>query len=143
MAEAYFHATRRTRKILSRGIGDQDILGEDEMETVNEQAKVKYFDKLAEVAGDLASNCAKLRRHSGKFYSNIIDGGYLHDSEYMIAANPELPDREDGTRLLPVDEYLAKNLLVNLKAEFKEFAPIKDWRKLTRKDITGELIDRL
>ena len=113
------------------------------MVTTIEGSRVKYWEELAEAAKALASNCSKLRGHSGKVYGNVVDGGQLRSSEYTITVNPELSDRDDATRLEPVDPYLAQNLLINLAAEFPEFSQIKDWRQLTRENVTTEIIEKL
>lgn len=113
------------------------------MTTVAEETRNKYWEELSEVASALASNCSKLLRHKGKVYGNVIDGGHLRSLEYTITVTPELSDRDDATRLEPIDPYLAQNLLVNLAAEFPEFAQIKDWREMTRNNITPELIEKL
>ena len=107
------------------------------------QAKEKYWEELSDVAGALASNFTKLVRHPGKVYGNVIDGGRLPTSEYTITVNAELSDRDDVSRLEPVDSYLAQNLLVNLAAEFPEFTGIKNWRDLTKKNISTELVGTL
>ena len=109
------------------------------MTTVAEETRNKYWEELSEVASALASNCSKLLRHKGKVYGNVIDGGHLWSSEYIITVNPGLSDREDATTLEPVDHYLAQNLLKNLTAEFPEFLKIKDWRELTKNDITTNM----
>ena len=113
------------------------------MATVTEQTKDKYYQELSEVANALASNFTKLLRHPGKVYGNVIDGGHLWSSEYTITVNPELSDREDATRLEPVDHYLAQNLLINLASEFPEFGQIRDWRQLIRENITLQLVETL
>ena len=108
-----------------------------------ENARVKYFEELSEVASALASNYSKLLRHNGKVYGNVIDGGHLWSSEYTITINPELSDREDTTRLEPIDNYLAHNLLLNLAAEFPEFRNIRDWREVSKDNINVAMIERL
>ena len=94
------------------------------MITLAQKQRAKYWEELSNVAGALASNCSKLLKHKGKVYGNIIDGGHLWSSENTITVNPEFSEREDATKLEPVDTYLSKNLLVNLAAEFPEFANI-------------------
>jgi len=48
-----------------------------------------------------------------------------------------------GVKLEAVNTYLAKNLLVNLAAEFPEFRKIEDWRELTSDRINTSMIDKL
>jgi integrase len=113
------------------------------MTTAAQEPKVNYWEELSKVAGALASNYSKLLKHNGKVYGNVIDGGHLWSSEYTITINPELSDREDITRLEPIDSYLAQNLLVNLAAEFPEFSKIRDWREITKDNITPDMMNIL
>jgi len=113
------------------------------MTTVAQEPRVKYWEELSEVASALASNFTKLLRHPGKVYGNAVDGGQLWGTKYTITVNPELSVRDDWARLERVDPYLAQNLLINLAAEFPEFAKINDWRELTRENITEGLVERL
>jgi len=113
------------------------------MATVTELAMARYSEELSAVADALAANLAKLLRHSGKVYGNIVDGGQLWSSEYTVTVNLGMSEREDPAKLEKVDSYLARNLLTNLAAEYPEFRTIQDWRKLTRETINQDLVDRL
>ena len=108
------------------------------MSTVVEKSRIQYWDELSKIALALASNCSKLLKHEGKVYGNIVDGGELWYTEF-----PEVFDTKDEMKLEPVNAYLAKNLLVNLEAEFPEFRKIEDWRELTKNHINTAIINIL
>jgi integrase len=105
------------------------------MQTETERRKIQYWEELSKVALMLALNCSKLVKHNGRVYGNIIDGGELWYNEFG-----EFFETKDEMKLESVDAYLAKNLLVNLSAEFPEFRQIKAWQEITKNDITPEMI---
>ena len=113
------------------------------MITAIDESIIKYWEELSAVACALASNLKKLMRHKGKVCGNVVDGGRLWNTEYTITVSPELSARDDWARLEPIDPYLAQNLLINVAAEFPEFANIKDWRELTKENITTNIMERL
>ena len=108
------------------------------MTTVSENRKFQYWEELSKVALILAFNCSKLKNHGGKVYGNIVDGGELWFNEFTEAF-----ETRDEMKLEVVNAYLAKNLLVNLAAEFPEFRKIEDWRELTSDQINTSMIDIL
>jgi integrase len=108
--------------------------------SMTDEIRQRYWLELADVAGALAANLAKISRHPGQLAGNAIDGGTFWSSEFTVAVNAELPVREEPSRLEAVDSYLADNLLINLAAEFPEFGGIGDWRDLAKDTITPGMI---
>jgi len=108
------------------------------MVTASENRKFQYWEELSKVALTLALNCSKLLKHGGKVSGNIVDGGELWFNEFA-----EVFETRDEMKLEAVNVYLAKNLLVNLAAEFPEFKEIEDWRELTGDRINTSMIDKL
>ena len=105
---------------------------------VDVDTKKEYWGELSRVALALAVNCSKVLKHNGNVHGNIIDGGELWHNPFH-----EPFDTPDEMELAPVDPYLARNLLVNLGAEYAEFRQITAWHELTKVHITKEIIDIL
>ena|SRR3990172_2774910 len=108
------------------------------MSIVAEKRKIQYWEELSKAASVIASNCSKVLNHGGNVSGNIVDGGELWYTQF-----PEVFDIMDEMKLMPVNPYLAKNLLVNLAAEFPEFRKIGDWRELTKDRLNMDMINIL
>ncbi len=102
--------------------------------------KQQYWNELSEISAVIRRNLDKIKHTPGKFQGNVVDGGYFYRECFTIVTDSQLQPKDDPALVEKIDPYLASNLLVNLAAEFPVFRHIRDWRDLTREDITVEML---
>jgi site-specific recombinase XerD len=107
------------------------------------EVKQTYWTELSEVAGVLAANLIKILESPGTLYGDVVNGGQFYGIGFMIVVDTKSKIRDDPARLEQVDSYLAKNLLVNLAAEFPIFRKILDWRNVNKDEITPDIVQIL